>query len=102
MLFEGFQIFHGLGLIHLIGDHHPRTLKQIFIVVFELIQKLAIVFPGFASFAACHVEQDHDQFAAADMPQKRMTQTFILVRSRDQSRYVADSNPVVIHRVTAP
>ncbi len=58
-----------------------------------------MVFPRFAPFAAGHVEEDQDHLAAANMPQKSMAQPFILVSAGNETRHVANANPVVIHGV---
>src|SRR6185295_9435030 len=70
---ELLQIFLRRWFVNLVRDDVAWFLQQRRIVKFQFSQELFVVVPRRAIVRARHVEQEHEQLAALDMAQERMT-----------------------------
>src|SRR5678816_1097356 len=85
----------GAGQVHLVCDDNPRTLAQCRIVEVELAPEILQIGDWFAAFTAGHIEDENEQFAADDMAQKVVPQSYIFVGTLNETGDVSNCVPAI-------
>ena len=73
------QIFFRSFQVHFVGDDEPGLFGQVFAVQFNFRAEILKVFNGVAAFAAGHVQNEDEHFAARDVAQEFMSQAPVVV-----------------------
>jgi len=91
--FEFLQVFLGGGFVHFVGDDESGSIQERGVVEFQFAEKVVMVIPGSAAVRGRHVDEQHEDFAAFDMPQKCVTAADVVVGALDETGNISNSQP---------
>ena len=69
-----FKFFSAAGLVHFVRHDQARSFEQRRVVKLQFLEQLLVIVPRRAVVRAGHVEQQHQDFAALDVAQKRVAE----------------------------
>ena len=96
---EGFEVLFGLMKVHFISNDARRLGCECGIVEAQFLAERLIVVNWIPAFAASHVEDKEEGFAANDVAQELVTEAAIFVGTLDQTGDVRHGGATVFRKV---
>ena len=99
---EGFEVLCGFRQVHFVGNNACRLGSESGIVEAEFLAQRLVVVDRVSPFAARHIENKKEGFAANNVPQELVAQTAIFMSAFDQAWDVCHRDTPVFGKINDP